>query len=124
VLGGANSTCHENFRRIDRAGGKDDLGTCRQKRSIGQAHPTRPALRDLDPVHEAANKGAVLTGQRGTQVGIRRGPATALPDRAFESAEAFLAFAVIVVCDAVARRRAGFDKGLKQWVFLLSTRDV
>jgi hypothetical protein len=92
--------------------------------AIRQAHAAGTVLRDLDPVDEAADHGAIAGGQRGAQIGIRRRPAPALPDCALECAEAFLPLAVVITRERRSPPPRRIDKGLEQRVFLLATRDV
>jgi hypothetical protein len=41
-----------------------DLGPCGHQTAIGQAHADGPALRDLDPLDQPAQDGAVAAGHR------------------------------------------------------------
>jgi hypothetical protein len=124
VLAGANSTQHENFRRIDRACGEDHLRPRAEELPAREAHACGAAILDLDPLDETAYDARLARRHGGAQIGVGRRPAPALPDRALEGAEALLPLAVVVVRHAIARRGARVDKRLEQRVFPLAPRDV
>ena len=123
----ADARQHQQLGRVDGGRRDDHLAAGAQHLGLATAQhldPDSATVFDHDPLRQGADEFDVAGRLRGPQIGVGRGPATALPDRLLHRAEAFLFLAVIIVGRLIARLFARLDKGFEQGVFARATADM